>query len=481
MHLLPFSYAKQSQLVLTAEGDLLVTPATDLTGLLEVYRVYGYPRKLVKVSVEEFGQILRETYSQQQTNSESVMDDINSANELQDYLGEFDEQADLLASEDDAPVIRLLNAIFMEAVREKASDIHIELYQDSSRVRYRLDGVLKTVLEPPTHVAPLLVSRIKVLARLDIAEKRLPQDGRMSISLGGRSIDLRVSTMPSGQSERVVLRLMDKNAGQLRLDDLGMDQANFALLQKIIKRPHGIVLVTGPTGSGKTTTLYAALQSMDCDQRNVMTVEDPVEYHLSGISQSQVNSRAGMTFAKGLRAILRQDPDVILIGEIRDNETAQIATQASLTGHLVLSTLHTNTASGAVTRMQDLGVDSFLLSSTLGGVVAQRLVRKLCGECREAIPAEAKVAELLQCESGATIFHAAGCSQCNNTGYIGRQSLFEVVTVDEGLRRLIHDRAGETEIESYVRKQTPSLFENGLNLVRQGVTTLEEVLRVTSL
>jgi general secretion pathway protein E len=310
------------------------------------------------------------------------MDGIEEVVGLDEAAKDLTDNADLLSGDDDAPVIKLLNAVFFEALREKASDIHIEPYENEARIRFRLDGALRTVLSPPATIAPLIISRIKVLAKLDIAEKRVPQDGRMTVHLGGRAVDLRVSTMPSSYGERVVLRLMDKNAGQLNVDDLGMDVNNRSKLDSMIARPHGIILVTGPTGSGKTTTLYAALQQMDRQQRNIMTVEDPIEYDLPGVSQTQINQRAGMTFAKSLRAILRQDPDVILIGEIRDKETAEIAIQASLTGHLVLSTLHTNTAAGAVTRLQDLGIDSYLLASTLRGVLAQRLVRKLCDDCK---------------------------------------------------------------------------------------------------
>lgn len=302
----------------------------------------------------------------------------------------------------------------------------------------------------------------------------------MSVRLGGRSIDLRISTMPSSHGERVVMRLLDKDAGKLQTDDLGMAASTRRELEELVSRPHGIILVTGPTGSGKTTTLYAALQQMDRQERNIMTVEDPVEYDLPGISQTQINLRAGMTFARGLRAILRQDPDVILIGEIRDGETAEIATQASLTGHLVLSTLHTNTAAGAITRLQDLGVDSFLLASTVRGILSQRLMRKLCHHCRVEVQADEFNRGLLGLEPGATIFQSKGCAECNNTGFAGRQAMFELVTVDAPLQSLIHENAGEIELEESIRQRVPSIRDAGFELVRQGVTTVEEVLRVTS-
>jgi general secretion pathway protein E len=432
------------------------------------------------VGDEDFDAMLSQVYSGRQGSSESVMEDIKDFVDLESAAAEIEEAGDLLDAENDAPIVRLLNAILAESLKENASDIHIEPYEKEALVRFRLDGVLRTVLSPSIQIAPLLISRIKVMSKLDIAERRLPQDGRMSVRLGGRSIDLRISTMPSSHGERVVMRLLDKDAGKLQTDDLGMPAETKAQLEELVSRPHGIILVTGPTGSGKTTTLYAALQQMDRQERNIMTVEDPVEYDLPGISQTQINLRAGMTFARGLRAILRQDPDVILIGEIRDGETAEIATQASLTGHLVLSTLHTNTAAGAITRLQDLGVDSFLLASTVRGIISQRLMRKLCHHCCEPAEVNEFNRSLLGLEDGATVFQSKGCAKCNNTGFSGRQALFELVTVDAPLQSLIHENAGEIDLEESIRRNVPSIREAGFELVRQGVTTIEEVLRVTS-
>ena len=360
----------------TAESDLLLAPGAPDWAVSEVVRMSNGALTVQAVADQEFDAQLSQLYSGRQNSSESVMADMKDFVDMESAAAELEDAGDLLDAENDAPIVRLLNAVIAESLKENASDIHIEPYEKEALVRFRLDGVLRTVLSPSIQIAPLLISRIKVMSKLDIAERRLPQDGRMSVRLGGRSIDLRVSTMPSSHGERVVMRLLDKDAGKLKTDDLGMPQETKAQLVDLVSRPHGIILVTGPTGSGKTTTLYAALQQMDRQQRNIMTVEDPVEYDLPGISQTQINLRAGMTFARGLRAILRQDPDVILIGEIRDGETAEIATQASLTGHLVLSTLHTNTAAGAITRLQDLGVDSFLLASTVRGIVSQRLLRK---------------------------------------------------------------------------------------------------------
>ena len=477
--LLPFEFARDQQVLFNPEtGQLLIGPSANTNALFEARRFAVDISESKLVNEEFFTESLRQLYAQQRGSSASVMEDIKEFVDLE-ATAEAIEEADLL-EDDEAPIIRLLNAILAESLKEKASDIHIELYETESRVRFRLDGVLRTVLTPSIHIAPLVVSRIKVMARLDIAEKRLPQDGRMTVKLGGRSIDLRVSTMPASYGERVVLRLLDKNAGQLSVDDLGMPLETQNRMGALIGRPHGIILVTGPTGSGKTTTLYAALQQMDRQQRNIMTVEDPVEYDLPGISQTQINLRAGMTFARGLRAILRQDPDVILIGEIRDRETAEIATQASLTGHLVLATLHTNTAAGAVTRLQDLGVDSFLLSSTLRGVLAQRLVRRLCNLCKKNVEPDAVIQKKMGISQDHMVSVPNGCDTCNHTGFDGRQGLFELVLFDGGMQRLVHDQAGELKLEQYIRGRVPGMVEAGYGLVRQGVTTLEEVLRVTS-
>ena len=462
------------------DGDLLLGPDAPDWAIAEVSRITGSDLNIRNLADEDFDAMLSKLYSGRQNSSEAVMANMQDFVDLESAAAELEEAGDLLDAEDDAPIVRLLNAILAESLKESASDIHIEPYEKEALVRFRLDGVLRTVLTPSIQIAPLLISRIKVMSKLDIAERRLPQDGRMAVRLGGRSIDLRVSTMPSSHGERVVMRLLDKDTGKQQTSDLGMPQKTKEELLDLISRPHGIILVTGPTGSGKTTTLYSALQQMDRQQRNIMTVEDPVEYDLPGISQTQINLRAGMTFARGLRAILRQDPDVILIGEIRDGETAEIATQASLTGHLVLSTLHTNTAAGAITRLQDLGVDSFLLASTVRGIASQRLVRKLCVKCREKVQPNEFNRNLLKLPEGAEVYQSCGCADCNNTGFIGRQALFELVTVTPELQTLIHENAGELELEQLIRRTIPSIRDAGFDLVREGVTTVEEVLRVTS-
>jgi len=395
--------------------------------------------------------------------------------------GALPEPEDLLESTDDAPVIRLINAMLTEAVRKQASDIHIEPFEKRLAIRYRVDGVMQKLLEPPRAIAPLVISRLKVMAKLDIAERRLPQDGRISLRVAGRPVDVRVSTLPSGHGERVVLRLLDKQAGRLDLEHLGMPPNALDSLQASLGLSHGIILVTGPTGSGKTTTLYAALAKLNTTRFSILTVEDPIEYYIDGIGQTQVNNKVELDFARGLRAILRQDPDIVMVGEIRDMETAEIAVQASLTGHLVLSTLHTNTAVGAVTRLRDMGIEPFLLSSSLVGLVAQRLVRLLCPHCkRPHSPSDGELRTMKQDASTVTsMFAPHGCDRCSHTGYVGRQGIYEVVSVDEKMRTMIHDGASEQDIERYARTQSPGIAADGMRLVLEGLTSIEEVLRVT--
>uniref|UniRef100_UPI0025CF71EA GspE/PulE family protein n=1 Tax=Nevskia sp. TaxID=1929292 RepID=UPI0025CF71EA len=349
-------------------------------------------------------------------------------------------------------------------------------------VRFRIDGVLREILNPPRSLAPKIISRVKIMAKLDIAEKRLPQDGRISRAFGGRKVDVRVSTIPTGaNAERVVMRILDKQAERLDLEQLGLGPVQTGVLKRIINRPYGIMLVTGPTGSGKTTTLYSALSTLNDRSRNIMTVEDPIEYYIDGVGQTQVNLRVEMTFAKGLRAILRQDPDVVMVGEIRDLDTAQIAVQASQTGHLVMSTLHTNTAVGAVTRLRDMGVEPYQLSSSLVGLMAQRLVRTLCKHCKT--PYEPKLAEREQLgvadRSDLVLYKPIGCPLCRHTGFSGRSGIHEIIEVDRRLESLIHDNASEQILEAAARERTPGILQSGRNKVIAGDTTLGEVLRVT--
>lgn len=484
---LPFSFARRSGVFLVPPEEVGDTPMAyyredvSAQALAEVNRFTGGAAQFELIESEEFEQALAKAYQNNSAEAMQMVEGLGDDMDLASLANSVPETEDLLEQEDDAPIVRLINAILTEAVKNGASDIHIETFEKDLVVRFRLDGVLREIVKPKRALAPLLVSRIKVLARLDIAEKRVPQDGRISLRVGGKEVDIRVSTMPSANGERIVLRLLDKQAGRLKLDRLGMAERDLKAIEKLINRPHGIILVTGPTGSGKTTTLYAGISDINDKSRNILTVEDPIEYNLPGIGQTQVNTKVDMTFARGLRAILRQDPDVVMIGEIRDLETADIAVQASLTGHLVLSTLHTNTAVGAVTRLMDMGVEPFLISSSLLGVIAQRLVRVLCPECREATTPDAEICEFLGVDPNnpPTIYKPNGCESCNHLGYRGRMGIYEVVEVDDSLRHLIHQKAGEMELESSARERSPGIRADGVAKVLSGLTSVEEVIRVT--
>ena len=481
----PFMFAKRHGVLVAGEEDgkvvIIHTANIDPVAIVELRRLMGQPLKLQLVDQGLFDSKLAVTYEQDSNEAMLMMGDLGDDMDLMHIAEHLPEPEDLLESEDDAPIIRLINALLTEAVKENASDIHIEPFESRLVVRFRVDGVLREVLEPQRVLAPLLVSRIKVMARLDIAEKRLPQDGRISLRVAGRAVDIRVSTLPSGNGERVVLRLLDKQAGRLDLESLGMASRDRDDIDKLINKPHGIILVTGPTGSGKTTTLYAALQRLNSKRRNIMTVEDPIEYYLDGIGQTQVNTKVALSFARGLRAILRQDPDVVMVGEIRDLETAEIAVQASLTGHLVFSTLHTNSAVGAVTRLRDMGVEPFLLSSSLIGVLAQRLVRVLCADCKEPYTAGAADCRALgvTAENPPTLYRPRGCAACNELGYRGRTGIYELVTVSDAMRSMIHDGEGELALEQLAREHSPSMRQDGWRIVLDGATSVEEVLRVT--
>ncbi len=481
---LPYSFAKRHGVLVDHKhesGPLLVhRPGVTNMALLEARRAAGVPVALHRVDEDEFDLMLTRNYEGNTSDAMTVMDDFGDDFDL-DLMAVSLEPDDLMESQDDAPIINLINAMLIEAIRKGASDIHIEPFEHRLSVRYRVDGVMNKLLEPPQQAAAQVISRIKVMAKLDIAEKRLPQDGRIPLRLAGRPVDVRVSTLPSGHGERVVMRLLDKQAGRLDLEKLGMSDRSNELLQSILKMPHGIVLVTGPTGSGKTTSLYAAMTKLNNSRNTILTVEDPIEYFLDGIGQTQVNTKVDLTFARGLRAILRQDPDIVMVGEIRDLETAEIAVQASLTGHLVLTTLHTNTAIGSITRLRDMGVEPFLLSSSIIGLVAQRLVRLLCNDCKkEHVPSVGERKQLgIGPNDNAVIYVPHGCNSCNHTGYTGRTGIYEVDVVDETIRNLIHDGAAEHEIETYARSQFPGINEDGKRLVLEGITSLEEVLRVT--
>ena len=481
---LPFTFAKRYGVLvraITEDGaDVVLREGASPLALAEVRRHLHRHLKIERASAEHFETLLRQVYEAGSSATMDAMGGLEEDTDLTHLAQEIPEPSDLLESEDEAPVIRLINALLTQAVKENGSDIHVEPFENRLVIRFRVDGVLREVLQTKRAVAPLIVSRIKVMSRLDIAEKRLPQDGRISLRVAGRAVDVRVSTIPAGHGERVVLRLLDKQAGRLDLDSLGMDGATQRHIDELIHKPNGILLVTGPTGSGKTTTLYAALDRINDRTRNIMTVEDPIEYYIDGIGQTQVNTRVEMTFARGLRAILRQDPDVVMVGEIRDLETAQIAVQASLTGHLVMSTLHTNTAVGAMTRLRDMGIEPFLLSSSLVGVLAQRLVRVLNPATREAYTAgeyERRLLNLPEDAPSPTLYRPG--ARDSNGGYRGRTGIYELVLVDEHMRTMIHDGAPEQELERHARSRTPGIRDDGRAKVLAGVTTIEEVLKVT--
>ena len=484
----PFAFARRHGVFVReaggAERVMVFRVNAPLAALAETQRLAGGALPLVPLTDDQFETELQRAYEGSAQGNGQTMADLGEEFDLADLVDELREPTDLLESADDAPIIRLINGVLSAAIRENASDIHIEPFESRLSIRLRVDGVLRQIMEPPAAIGPLLVSRIKIMAKLDIAEKRVPQDGRISLRIANRPVDVRVSTIPSGSGERVVLRLLDKQAGRLQLEQIGMDDTTTASIDHIIHLPHGIFLVTGPTGSGKTTTLYAALARINDRSRNIMTVEDPIEYYIDGIAQTQVNTKVDMTFARGLRAILRQDPDVVMVGEIRDIETAQIAIQASLTGHLVLSTLHTNSAVGALTRLHDMGTEPFLLASSLVGVLAQRLVRRLCPHCRQPLLADAALAARLAMPLAAlekhTVQEAAGCAKCMQIGFRGRTAIYEFISIDKDVRRLIHDNAGEPTIEDYVRRFSASLFDNGRDKVLAGETTAEELIRVTT-
>ncbi len=480
---IPYGFARKFGVVLLGKDEgrfsVALRDGSDPRALLEIRRWLAQPLSVETVDAEAFDRLLSERYAMDGQAAAMAAGSLGLGDELDMLATDLPTADDLLDSADDAPAIRLINGIIAEAARQGVSDIHIEPYETGLVVRMRIDGVLRETLRMPAHVAPVVVSRIKVMARLDIAERRLPQDGRIGLTLGGKLLDVRVSTLPSRAGERVVLRILDKDNAGIDLDVLGMSAETNALLREALSEPNGIVLVTGPTGSGKTTTLYAGLRQLNDGTRNILTVEDPVEYAMDGVGQTQVNAKVGLTFAAGLRAILRQDPDVVMVGEIRDRETADIAVQASLTGHLVLSTVHTNDAVGAITRMRDMRIEPFLLASTLRAVVAQRLVRRLCQSCRRPVQASGSVSSLLGFDPGTVIYEPVGCEDCNGTGFKGRIGVFEAIRIDDTIRRLINDGGDEAIISRHAFLNAPNLGSAARKLVREGFTTPEEAVRIS--
>ena len=467
----PYAYARDNAILLKPtserEAEAWISDSTPLAALNEVMRIFPGKVRPIVVASDKLTEAIAQTYAQQEGSAQKIVGDIEGEFDITRMMQEVPDVEDLLETEDDAPIIRMINALLTQAARDGASDIHIEAFETYSMVRFRVDGTLRDIVRPKRALHAALVSRIKIMAALDIAEKRMPQDGRITLRVGGRAVDVRVSTLPTGHGERVVLRLLEKDLSKLTLESLGMNDRTLRRFDELIKQPHGIILVTGPTGSGKSTTLYGAIRRLDHATTNIMTVEDPIEYDLEGIGQTQVNAKIEMDFARALRAILRQDPDVVMIGEIRDLETAQIAVQASLTGHLVLATIHTNDAASSITRLVDMGIEPFLLSSSVLGVLAQRLVRKLCPDCKQPEP------------SGPG-YRAVGCEKCSQTGYVGRTGIYELLIVDDDVRLLVHNNGNEADIRRQAEKAGMlPMRSDAMRWVAAGITSQEEVLRVT--
>ncbi len=484
---IPIQFLKKYAMVpiITANGayvaindPLLFQPLDDLQSLLgqETLEVVLAPHSAI-------ASVINRSYDMSGDSAEQVIQDMNEE-DTDLIISEIEETGDLLDDTSDAPIIKLVNLMLSQAVKARASDIHIEPSQNRLRIRHRVDGILYDMLSPPRHIQATLTSRIKIMAKMNIAEKRLPQDGRIEIRMADKDIDIRVSTLPTAFGERVVLRLLDKTNILLRVSELGMPEHQLEKFDKLIRSPNGIILVTGPTGSGKTTTLYGALSTINTVDINIITIEDPIEYQIQGIGQIQVNPKIDLTFANGLRSIVRQDPDVILIGEIRDVETAQIAIQSALTGHLVFSTLHTNDSSGALTRLIHMGIEPFLVTSSVIAILAQRLIRVLCDGCKEEyVPSEVSLRDIgitpEMCE-GKKIFRGRGCPSCLNTGFKGRTGIFELMILDEPLRDIILESADANTLKNEaVKAGMVTLRRDGASKVLDGVTTIEEVFRVT--
>ncbi len=481
---LPFAFAKQHGICVIVYNNSPKPKAIFKLGiqpsiLAETRRFMETELEFNALSAPEFDKQLATLYQKASESTEQEIETMGGIN-LASIAESISETDDLLDQRENAPIVKLINALLIKAIEEKASDIHIETFEKHMVIRFRIDGVLQEILRPKRGVAAMLVSRIKIMSHLDIAEKRTPQDGHISLKIAGRGIDLRVSTIPASAGERVVLRILDKDIGKVEMEKIGMSPSQLEAMQRLISKPHGVILVTGPTGSGKTTTLYAALLQLNHGKLNIMTVEDPIEYMLDGIGQTQVNRKVEMTFAQGLRAILRQDPDVVMVGEIRDPETARVALRASLTGHLVFSTLHTNSAISAIARLRDMEIESYMLSSGIIGLIAQRLVRVLCDSCKtlhNANPEECKFLGVSP-EVMPEIYKATGCEHCRSTGYRGRTGVFEIIEIDEEMRQLIHDHTSEQGLEKYARKRNSSIFKESCDKVFAGITSVEEVKRI---
>lgn len=482
--LLPYEFTKDNNILAFQTDDsieVIHCDEIDITLYNELRRFFGSSFSFTKLSHSEFNELLTSNYAIENNDANDISEELDDSFNLEEFAGSINATEDLLSGSNDAPIIKLINGIISKAIKSRASDIHFEPYEDQLIVRYRVDGIMQQVLSQESKLSSVLISRIKIMSGLDISERRLPQDGRVSLSLGDKSIDVRVSTLPSSYGERIVLRILDKNTSQINIGDLGFPNSILDSYKAALKNSEGIILITGPTGSGKTTTLYAGLRSLSDSSQNILTVEDPVEYTLEGVGQTQVNSKTGYTFAQGLRAILRQDPDVVMVGEMRDIETAQIGIQASLTGHLVLSTVHTNSAIAAITRLRDMGIESFLLASSLRTIISQRLVRRLCLNCSYEEEVTNEVSKLFNLKSNQKIRNSKGCNQCSHTGYQGRIAIAECIQVDKELKEMIHNNSSENEIANYVFKDNQSIDQASRDLLINGITSADELIRVGNL
>ena len=479
----PYDFVKENEVIasLSENGYEVISTKMITENLyheIERFLETGFVFKICDPS--EFNELLTNSFSVN-SSSADISEELTDEFDLQTFAGSISATEDLLSGSNDTPIIKLINGIISQAVKNRASDIHFEPYEDKLVVRFRVDGILKEILQQDSKISSVLISRIKIISGLDISERRLPQDGRVSLSLGDKNIDVRVSTLPSSYGERIVLRLLDKQAAQINIEDLGLPLPILSNYKSSLKNPEGIILFTGPTGSGKTTTLYSGLRYLSDSSQNILTVEDPIEYTLGGIGQTQVNSKTGYTFARGLRAILRQDPDVVMVGEMRDAETAQIGIQASLTGHLVLSTVHTNSAIAAITRLRDMGIESFLLASSLRTIISQRLVRRLCLECKAQEEASKEAINLFNLDKNQIVYKSQGCLACSNTGYQGRIAIAECIQVDKDLKEMIHNNASENIISDYVFKDNQSIDQASTDLIKNSITSCEELMRVNNL
>ena len=482
-NILPYDFVKENDVLAFNEGDSfsVISPNSLSDNIYhEIQRFLKSNFSFSLCKSDYFNDLLTSSFSIN-NDSTSLSEELTDEFDLQSFAGSISATEDLLSGSNDTPIIKLINGIISQAVKNRASDIHFEPYEESLIVRFRVDGILKEILKQDSKISSVLISRIKIISGLDISERRLPQDGRVSLSLGDKNIDVRVSTLPSSYGERIVLRLLDKQASQINIDDLGLPSVILKNYKSSLKNSEGIILFTGPTGSGKTTTLYSGLRYLSDSSQNILTVEDPIEYTLTGIGQTQVNTKTGYTFAKGLRAILRQDPDVVMVGEMRDVETAQIGIQASLTGHLVLSTVHTNSAVAAITRLRDMGIESFLLASSLRTIISQRLVRRLCLKCKKEESPSKKSIALFNLDSDKKVFISSGCDACSNTGYQGRIAIAECIQVDKSLKEMIHNNASENLISDHVFKNNQSIDEASSDLISKGITSCEELIRINNL